>query len=152
MQMELTPIRRFECMSRSRSSALPTVTEHRFLEHTGEWEGAGHRACAAREPEMRSHSDTVLFLFAVSRPLPLLVLLKTSGKGNSPWSRKEMERVDHGLLLGDHLKAGRGYLPGCRSSAWGHAAFRDTLSHTRLASYQGTGLCVWHPLGYCNTA
>ena len=84
MQMELTPIRRFECMSRSRSSALPTVTEHRFLEHTGEWEGAGHRACAAREPEMRSHSDTVLFLFEVSRPLPLLVLLKTSGKGNSP--------------------------------------------------------------------
>lgn len=66
--------------------------------------------------------------------------------------KQETERLDHGLLLGDHLIAGRGYLPGHRPSAWGHAAFRDTLSHTRLASYQGTGLYVWHPLGYCNTA
>lgn len=39
--------------------------------------------------------------------------------------------MDHGLLLGDHLKAGRGYLPGCVQVPTGDTAFRDTLSHTR---------------------
>lgn len=63
-----------------------------------------------------------------------------------------MERLEQGLLLGDHLSAGTGDFPGHWLSAWKHAAFQGTLSHTQLASYQGTGLYVWHPLGYCNTA
>ena len=48
MQMELTPIRRFECMSRSRRLALPSVTEHRFLEHTAEWGGGRTKGLRCR--------------------------------------------------------------------------------------------------------
>lgn len=62
-----------------------------------------------------------------------------------------MERLERGLL-GDRLNTGMGYFPGRWRGAWKRVAFRDTLSHTQLASYQGTGLYVWRPLGYCNTA
>lgn len=81
---------------------------------------------------------------------PSLLNLNQAERQQPP--KQEMERLEQGSLLGDHLNAGTGDFPGHWPSAWKHAAFQGTLSHTRLAPYQGTGLYVWHPLGYCNTA
>lgn len=105
----------------------PAESQSTGFWNTQESGEAGTKACAAGEPEMLSHSDTVLFLFVVSRPMPLLVLLKTRERQQPLKQEGDGER-DHGLL-GDHLKAGRGYLPGCRSSAWGHAAGRYSITH-----------------------
>lgn len=72
MQMELTPIRRFECMSGSRRLALPSVTEHRFLEHrrVGEGQDKGPALQGAGDAFSLGYSA---LLFVVSRPMPLLV-------------------------------------------------------------------------------
>lgn len=137
-------------MSRSRDWLLPSVTEHRFLgthRRVGRGQDKGPALQGSRKCFL-TRIQCSFYLWSADQCL-CLFYLKQVGKANSP-EAEEMERVDYGLLLGDHLKAGRGYLPGCRSSAWGHG-FRDTLSHTRLASYQGRPLCV-ASLGYCNTA